>query len=61
MEISDYNNAHLSARIARLDLFQCVFAFRKYANVPIPLVLLNYMVQAKRLFDVAHFMFLLIN
>ncbi|WRX10401.1 Pectinesterase inhibitor domain - like 7 [Theobroma cacao] len=60
LEVSDYKNAHLSAGIAHLDLFQCVFAFRRYANVPIPSVLLNYMVQTKRLFDVAQFMFLLI-
>ncbi|XVF14481.1 hypothetical protein REPUB_Repub09cG0063700 [Reevesia pubescens] len=61
LEDSDYKNAHLSARVARLDLLRCVFAFRKYANFSIPSELLNYMVQAKRLFDVAHFMFLLIN
>ncbi|XVE83624.1 hypothetical protein DITRI_Ditri16bG0102100 [Diplodiscus trichospermus] len=61
LEVSDYNNAHLSTRIAHLDLFRCVFAFRKYANLPIPSVLLNYMVQVKRLFDVAQFMFLLID
>ncbi|XVF58510.1 hypothetical protein PTKIN_Ptkin07bG0071700 [Pterospermum kingtungense] len=60
LEVSDYKNAHLSVRIARLDLFRCVFAVRRFANDRIPSELLNYMVQAKRLFDVAEFMFLLI-
>lgn len=60
MEVSDYKDAHMSARIARLDLFRCVFAIRKYANERVPSELLSYMVQSKRLFDVAEFMFLLI-
>ncbi|KAG4150969.1 hypothetical protein ERO13_D04G035700v2 [Gossypium hirsutum] len=61
MEVSDYKNAHVSARMAHLDLLRCVFAFRKYANVPVPAELLSYMVQTKRLFDAAQFMFLLLD
>ncbi|MFQ6647570.1 hypothetical protein Gotur_021692 [Gossypium turneri] len=61
MEVSDYKNAHVSARMAHLDLLRCVFAFRKYADVPVPAELLSYMVQTKRLFDAAQFMFLLLD
>ncbi|GMI67742.1 hypothetical protein HRI_000443500 [Hibiscus trionum] len=61
MEVSDYKSAHVSARVAHADLLECDFAFMKYGKVLIPSELLNYMVQAKRLFDVAQIMFLLLE
>ncbi|KAE8663692.1 Detected protein of unknown function [Hibiscus syriacus] len=61
MEASDYKKAHVSVRLAHADLFQCDFAFMKHGKVLIPSELLNYMVEAKRLFDVAQIMFLLLD
>ncbi|KAK8672720.1 hypothetical protein V6N13_111084 [Hibiscus sabdariffa] len=61
MEVSDYKSAHVAARVAHADLLRCDFAFMKYGKVVIPSELLKYMVQAKRLFDVAQIMFLLLD
>ncbi|OMO49650.1 Pectinesterase inhibitor [Corchorus capsularis] len=60
LEVSDYQNALVSARISQANLFQCVSAFRKYADVTIPSELVEHMVVAKRLYDVVRFMFYLI-